>query len=49
MATLAVAIACDRERRAALAAVIDEHLPVLFDGRAALRSLTDQLHGVICR
>jgi CRISPR-associated protein Csy1 len=49
MATLAVAIAGDRDRRAALATAIDQRLPVLFDGRTALRSLSDQLRGLIGR
>jgi hypothetical protein len=47
MADLAVAIASDRDRRATLAARIGERLPVLFDGREALRSLATQLRGVI--
>jgi predicted O-linked N-acetylglucosamine transferase (SPINDLY family) len=47
MAELASAIAGDRDRRAALAARIDERLPVLFDGRAALAALAAALHGAI--
>jgi CRISPR-associated protein Csy1 len=49
MATLATAIASDRDRRAALSQRIGEGLPALFDGRAALAALATRLGEDIAR